>query len=188
MCTWKGRREGKVEEGEEGEGPRRRLWRPQAILAPSHGAPGLSGFHSWAPSAGDSRPPGATAPSRCQSWGAQFWRPWGGCPMKGRKGKKGREGMEGMEERKRGAGKDGMEGMESRGGWDRRGVREARWMPVLIRRAILVPESVRAPVAERPVLLPLGPLGPVLGDRGTKGHEWAAGEGGEKELGASTGA
>ena len=106
--------------------------------------------------------------------------------MKGRKGKRGEEGREGrekmeegMEERKRAEGKDAMEGMESRGRWGRRGVREARWMPVLIRRAILVPESVRVPVAERPVLLPLDPLGPVLGDRGTKGHEWAAGEGGE---------
>ena len=108
--------------------------------------------------------------------------------MKGRKGKKGREGMEGMEERKRGAGKDGMEGMESRGGWGRRGVREARWMPVLIPRAILVSEAIWVPVAGRPVQLPLDPLGPVLGDRGAKGHERAAGEGGEKELGASTGA
>ena len=120
--------------------------------------------------------------------GAQFWRPWEGCPMKGRKGKKGREGMEGMEERKRGAGKDGMEGMESRGGWGRRGVREASWAPFLIHRAILVSEAVWVPVAERPVQLALDPLGPVLGDRGAKGHERAAGEGGKKELGASTGA
>ena len=80
--------------------------------------------------------------------------------MKGRKGKKGREGMEGMEERKRGAGKDGM---ESRGGWDRRGVREARWMPVLIPRAILVSEAVWGPDAGRPVLLPLDPLGASTG-------------------------
>ena len=81
-----------------------------------------------------------------------------------------------------------MEGMESKGGWDRRGVREASWAPFLIHRAILVSEAVWVPVAERPAQLLLDPLGPVLGDRGTKGHEWAAGEGGKKELGASTGA
>ena len=166
-----------------GGGPRCRFWRPWAIPLPSHGAPGLSGFHSWAPGTGHSGPPGATAPSRCQSWGAQFWRPWEGCPMKGRKGKKGREGMGGMEERKRWAGKDGMEGMESRGGWGRRGVREASWAPVLIPRAILLSEAVWVPVAGRPVLLPLDPLGLVLGDRGTKRHEWAAGEGGVEGTG-----
>ena len=170
MRTWKGRREGEVEKGEEGEGPRYRFWRPRTILIPSHSAPGMSGFHSWAPSAGDSGPPGATAPSRCQSWGAQFWRPWEGRPMKGRKGKRGEEGREGrekmeegMEERKRAEGKDAMEGMESRGRRDRRGVREASLTPVPVPRAILVSEAIWVPVAGRPVLLPLGPLGASTG-------------------------
>ena len=50
-----------------------------------------------------------------------------------------------------------------KGGWGRRGVREASWAPFLIHRAILVSEAVWVQEAGRPVLLPLDPLGASTG-------------------------
>ena len=72
--------------------------------------------------------------------------------MKGRK-----EGREGMEW-------EGRKGRKGRKGWKRRkGRKGANWMPVLAPRAILVPGAVRVLVMGRPVLLPIGRLGPSTG-------------------------
>ena len=55
------RRERRERKGKEGEGTGCQSWCPMTILVPSPGAPGPSGFHSWAPSPGAS--PGEPSPA-----------------------------------------------------------------------------------------------------------------------------
>ena len=99
-CTRRGRKGKQGKKGKEREGKE---------LDASPGAQGRLGFSPGRPVPAPQGRPGATGPSRCQSWGTQFWRPRTGCPRKGRK--EGKEGK-GRNGRKETRGRNGRKGGE----------------------------------------------------------------------------